>query len=673
MSGSSRWWWALAIYREVAETPDTAPVPDAARITPARIPEGMRGGHDISLELNLDAGVSIDALTSETHETEMERPDNRRAVVRLKNQAVIPNKDFVLKYQVAGTGIEDAVLAHRSSQGGFFTLILQPPQRVSAEDVMPKELVFVLDTSGSMWGFPLEKAKETMKIALGNLYPHDTFNVITFSGDTNILFSEPVPATKENLHKAWKFLESRKSDGGTEMMKAIKAALEPSDSQHHVRIACFMTDGQVGDDFSIIANVKKYANARVFAMGFGSAPNRFLLDKMAEYGRGEVDYVSEYGDTSAVARRFNERIRNPLLTDIEVDWSGLPITDVYPKRIPDLFGVKPVILAGRYASAGNGTIRLKGKMAGQDFVREIKVALPETEPAHDVLATLWARRRIDDLMSQDMEGLQNGKMLEAAREEIAQLGLSFKLMTQFTSFVAIDDVMFTPGGEPARVDVPGYNPASGISALVTVDGHRRRLDTTGNKIQTTITGRSVHDLPLQGRSFMALTSLAPGTVSPPLVTAVNGQRSNSNSFLIDGVSANFGIVAGGQNPGASAAGTSPAFTASGGANGMAMLSATQEVAHSTHYNPPEFGRVPGAQVAVITRSGTNEFHGSLFHFFGNDVFDAGDWFAKSRGLKQPARRLNNFGGTFAGPITQRQNIFLWFLRRTAAATADDSA
>ena len=140
-----------------------------------------------------------------------------------------------------------------------------------------------------------------MELALNNLYPHDTFNLITFSGDTHILFPEPVPATPENLRKAKKFLASRESDGGTEMMKAIKAALDPSDSQHHVRIVCFMTDGQVGNDQEILAEVQKHQNARVFAMGFGSAPNRSLLDKMTEYGRGEVDYVSEPDNTSTVA------------------------------------------------------------------------------------------------------------------------------------------------------------------------------------------------------------------------------------------------------------------------------------------------------------------------------------------------------------------------------------
>ncbi len=321
---------------------------DASRITPTYAPQGMRAGHDISLEINLDAGVPIVGVNSESHETDVQQINERRAVVRLKDRATIPNKDFLLKYRVAGDTINDAVLTHRSERGGFFTLILQPPQRVAAEDVMPKEMVFVLDTSGSMEGFPIEKAKETMDLALNNLYPHDTFNLITFSGDTDILFSEPVLATPANVRKVKKFLARQKGMGGTEMMKAIKAALKPSESQQHLRIVCFMTDGQVGNDQEILAEVQKYSNARVFVMGFGSAPNRYLLDKMAEYGRGEVDYVSEAGDASAVARRFNDRLRNPLLTDISIDWSNLPITDVYPKRIPDLFGVKPLILSGRY-------------------------------------------------------------------------------------------------------------------------------------------------------------------------------------------------------------------------------------------------------------------------------------------------------------------------------------
>ena len=228
-------------------------------------------------------------------------------------------------------------------------------------DVTPKELVFVLDTSGSMHGFPIDKAKETMNLALDSLYPGDTFNLITFSGDEHVLFPAPVPATKANLAAARKFLETREGSGGTEMMKAIKAALDPSDAQDHLRIVCFMTDGYVGNDMQIIDEIQKHPNARIFAFGIGNSVNRFLLDNMARHGHGEVEYVGLNSDGSAAARRFHERVRNPLLTDISIDWNGLPVADVYPQRVPDLFGAKPVVLTGRFTAAGRGTIRLKGK------------------------------------------------------------------------------------------------------------------------------------------------------------------------------------------------------------------------------------------------------------------------------------------------------------------------
>jgi Ca-activated chloride channel family protein len=434
--------------------PDTDSVPDASRITPRPVAKGMRVGHDISLEVALDAGVAIENVSSGSHAIDMQRPNVAQAQVRLKNSSVIPNKDFILRYDVAGKNISDALLTHRSERGGFFTLILQPPERVTVSDVTPKELVFVLDTSGSMSGFPIEKAKETMKLALDSLYPADTFNLITFAGDTHILFPEPVTATPENLQKAQAFLASRSGGGGTEMMKAIKAALDPSDAQGHVRIVCFMTDGYVGNDMGIIAEVRNHPNARVFAFGIGSSVNRFLLDKMAEHGRGEVEYVALSDDGSAAARRFHERVRNPLLTDISLEWNGLPVADVYPQRVPDLFGAKPVILTGRYTSAGTGVVRLKGKMSGRDFVRDIPVALPEAKTQHDVLAPLWARARIDDLMGQDFNGMQRGTMRPELKETITNLGLEYRLMTQFTSFVAVEEMIVTDGGTPRRVDVP---------------------------------------------------------------------------------------------------------------------------------------------------------------------------------------------------------------------------
>ncbi|MDA2910657.1 VIT and VWA domain-containing protein [Nitrospiraceae bacterium AH_259_D15_M11_P09] len=441
---------------------DTDQVPDASRITPPVTPPGTRAGHDLSLEVELDAGLPIERLSSSTHDISVERPTDSQAVVRLKDKRVIPNKDFILAYEVAGRKIKDAVLTHQNGSDGFFTLILQPPDRVTPAEVTPKELVFVLDTSGSMSGFPIEKAKETMKLALDGLYPRDTFNLITFAGETRVLFPEPVPATEENLRKAQEFLASRSGGGGTEMMKAIRTALEPSDEQEHIRIVCFMTDGYVGNDLAIIDEVQKHPNARVFSFGIGSSVNRFLLDKMAEHGRGEVEYVGLNDDGSAAARRFHERVRNPLLTDLSVDWGGLPVEDVYPKRLPDLFSAKPVILTGRYTAVGSGSIRLHGNVAGHPVTREIHVDLPAFEPEHDVLATLWARTRIADLMSRDYRGIQQGSPRAEIRDAITQLGLDYRLMTQFTSFVAVEELIITEGGEPRRVDIPVEMP-EGVS------------------------------------------------------------------------------------------------------------------------------------------------------------------------------------------------------------------
>lgn len=512
------------VVKNTGLSPDTDKVPDASRITPPAPPAGMRAGHDISVEVSLDAGVPIDALNSRTHQVIIERPGDRRARVILQDLATIPNKDFILRYDVAGKKINDALLTHYTGASGFFTLIVQPPERVTAEDVTPKELVFVLDTSGSMSGFPIDKAKETMKMALDNLYPHDTFNLITFAGDTSILFPEPVSATKENLAKAQAFLESRQGGGGTEMMKAIKASLEPSDAQGHVRIVCFMTDGYVGNDMEIISEVQKHPNARVFAFGIGSSVNRYLLDNMAKHGRGEVEYVALNDDGSAAARRFHERVRNPLLTDISIDWNGMPVSDVYPKVIPDLFGAKPVILTGKYGGNGSGVIRLKGKMSGRDFVREIPVDFSSAEK-RDVLATLWARTRVDELMAQDLNGAQAGTMKEDLKQAITQLGLDYRLMTQFTSFVAVEEMVVTDGGQPRRIDVPVEVP----------DGVNREAVIREQAANSAVNGRQVQSLYMLSSGTMSqtvtVTASAPtvNTTSGELKTVVNVDAAESRS------------------------------------------------------------------------------------------------------------------------------------------------
>ncbi len=435
-------------------SPDTGHVPDASKITPPVAVPGTRAGHDISLRVNLDAGVPVTGLSAETHAVDIERPNGHTARVSLKNANEIPNRDFVLTYGVAGGRIEDAVLAHRAERGGFFTLILQPPDRPAANEITPKEIVFVVDTSGSMHGYPLEKCKELIKLSLDGLHPRDTFNLITFSGDTELLFPKPVAATRENVQRAQRFMLSRDGRGGTEMMTAIRAALEPSGEQDHVRIVVFLTDGYVGNDMEIVGEVKRHSNARVFSFGIGSSVNRFLLDKMAEEGRGEVEYVNLHEDGSAAAKRLYERVRTPMLTDIEIDWNGLPVRDTHPKRARDLFAARPLIVHGRYDGAAHGTIRLKGNRAGRPFVREIPVDLPASEANNDVLASLWARTRVEELMAGDWNGMQRGQPSGDLKDRIVKLGIEFRLMTQFTSFVAVEETTVVKGGELTRVEVP---------------------------------------------------------------------------------------------------------------------------------------------------------------------------------------------------------------------------
>ncbi len=450
--------------------PNSVTPADAQTITP-KIAE-TRNGSDISIEVNLDAGVPTESVYSISHPISTANLNSNRAKIALRSDATIPNKDFILRYDVTGKRIEDALLTHRSEKGGFFSLILSPPDKFAVGDYTPKEIVFVLDTSGSMNGFPIEKAKEAMRLSLDGLNPQDTFNLITFAGDTHVLFDAPVPATPENLERAKTFLESKRSGGGTEMMKAIRAALEPTESQKHLRIVCFMTDGYVGNEAQIIAEIQKHPKARIFSFGIGNSVNRFLLDKMAQEGNGEVEYVSLKDDGSKAARRFFERVRTPVLTDISVEWNGLPVADVYPNRIGDLFSSKPVVVNGRYTKGAKGSIRLKGYVAGNLLVRDIAVNFPENEPAHDSLATLWARKRVDALMSDSYRNAKDEKAKSAIEEQITALGIEFRILTQFTSFVAVEEKIVNQNGKPVRVEVP----------VVAPEGTNGRLDSDSGEI-----------------------------------------------------------------------------------------------------------------------------------------------------------------------------------------------
>jgi Ca-activated chloride channel family protein len=443
--------------------PDTTQVPDASRISPPVEPPGVRAGHDISVTVHIDAGMPLFELQSVLHEVDVAQTGAGQATITLKNQADIPNKDFILRYRTATDAIGDAFLTHTDTRGTFFTLVLQPPRTVRPEQAVPKELIFVIDRSGSMSGFPIEKAKETMRLAIERMNPQDTFNLLSFSGGTGRCFAKPVPNTPENRAIALKYLADLHGSGGTEMMPAIMEALGGRHDAKRVRVVAFMTDGYVGNDLEIIDAVRQHAGrARVFAFGIGNAVNRFLLDGMVHAGRGAVDYVTLESQADAAVGRFQGRLHAPLLTDIAIDWGSLSAAEVYPKRIPDLFGQQPIMIHGRLQGPADGMLVLRGHTAAGPFARQIRVRSPAEPVQHVALASLWARAKVKERLSQDYTALQRGTFPEDVRREITALGVEFQLVTQFTSFVAVEEMTVTVGGEPITVAVPVDIPA-GVS------------------------------------------------------------------------------------------------------------------------------------------------------------------------------------------------------------------
>jgi Ca-activated chloride channel homolog len=443
--------------------PDTTQVPDASRIGPPVALPGTRAGHDISVAVHIDAGMPLFELQSVLHEVDVAPSDPGRATVALKNHAELPNRDFILRYRTATDAIGDAFLTHTDARGTFFTLILQPPRMVRPEHAVPKELIFVIDRSGSMSGFPIDKAKETMHLAIERMNPQDTFNLLSFSGGTGRCFTRPVPNTPANRAIALKYLADLYGSGGTEMMPAIMEALGGRPDPSRLRVVAFMTDGYVGNDVEIIAAVRKHAGtARVFAFGIGNAVNRFLLDGMVHAGRGAVDYVTLQSQADEAVERFHERIHAPLLTDISIDWGNLSTAEVYPKHLPDLFSHQPIMLHGRLQGRANGGIVLRGRTAAGPFVRQIRVHSPAEPLQHPALAALWARAKVKERLQQDYTALQQGTFPEAVQREITALGVEFQLVTQFTSFVAVEELRVTVGGEPITVAVPVDIPA-GVS------------------------------------------------------------------------------------------------------------------------------------------------------------------------------------------------------------------
>ena len=293
---------------------------------------GERSAHDISLKLEVEAGVAIEQFECRTHQVTSETVSPSRLAVSLNPADSLPNKDFVFRYRVAGDRIKSALVTHRDERGGFFTLMLFPPREIQEMRRQPLELVFVLDCSGSMNGRPLGQAKAAIERALGLLQRGDSFQLITFSITASKLGEAPLEATPENVARGLRYLRGVKSEGGTMMIEGIKAALDFPHDPRRLRFVCFLTDGFIGNETQILGAIHDRLGAsRIFSFGIGSSVNRYLLDHMAKQGRGAVAYLGLKDSAAQIMEDFFERISHPAMTELAVDWGGLHVTEVFPR------------------------------------------------------------------------------------------------------------------------------------------------------------------------------------------------------------------------------------------------------------------------------------------------------------------------------------------------------
>jgi Ca-activated chloride channel homolog len=412
-----------------------------------------RSGHDISLSVDIDAGMTIEKLVSTSHEivtTPSDKPTRRH--VTLSPGDTIPNKDFVLGIKLASDTIKPGLLTYQDKRGGFLSMLIVPPADLGSLPRHPMEMVFVLDCSGSMSGEPINQAKNAIKYALDELQPQDSFQIIRFSNNASALGASPLPATPKNINAGKNYLRKLKGSGGTMMIEGITAALNFPHDKEKLRVVCFMTDGYIGNEAQILKAVKeRVGEARIFSFGVGSSPNRYLMQRMASLGRGTAAYVGLGDDGADVMDSFFQRASRPAMTNLQINWQGAQVFGTFPSQTPDLFVGQPITITGRYKGAPPNQITIQGQAAGEPVLINIQTNPTPPDNPHKALAPVWARTQIADLADkQAYAGDPHGELAD----QIKRLALNYNLVTAYTAFLAVDASQRTAGTQGTTVHVP---------------------------------------------------------------------------------------------------------------------------------------------------------------------------------------------------------------------------
>ena len=426
--------------RGLGWSPDTNAVPDASRVTPPVLPPGEAPRNPVAIEVDLDAGFPVQSLRSRYHAVVTEEKGEGRYRVRLRDELVPADRDFELAWRPKPGMMPRGALFREERGGATYALVtLFPPAGDSVEAArLPREVVFVIDTSGSMQGFSIQQARAALVLAIERLRPADRFNVIQFNNVTEALWEGVRPATAENRRAARGWVERLHADGGTEMASALEAALVGSDDPSLVRQVVFLTDGSVGNEDQVFGIIReRLGDSRLFTVGIGSAPNGHFMTRAAEFGHGTFTYVGDVREVEENMGRLFAILESPVLTGIEVAWPAGAAVEAWPARVPDLYLGEPVVVSARIQGDAD-QVAVSGRRGAETWTAAMGVAGSRRGPGASVL---WARRKIEALLDSVHEGADP----EEVRKSVIALGLEHHLVTKHTSLVAVDVTPSRPG------------------------------------------------------------------------------------------------------------------------------------------------------------------------------------------------------------------------------------
>ncbi|HWN11195.1 MAG TPA: VIT domain-containing protein [Pyrinomonadaceae bacterium] len=443
----------------------TATKQDAFVETPY-LHQGTKPTSTLHISTRLSTGVPIQDLTCTSHKIAPVFQSSTIAQINLDEpDAFQGNRDFVLRYRLAGNQITSGLLLFQGEGENFFLYMAQPPLRVAPEEIPAREYIFVVDVSGSMNGFPLNISKQLLTDLISKLRPTDLFNVVLFAGDSTLLSPKALQANQENIALAIKLLDEQRGSGGTELLPAIQQAMGLPREDNISRSIVLVTDGYVSGEQGVFDYIREHLReSNVFAFGIGSSVNRYLIEGVAKAGMGEPFIVTEEKGAAAIADRFREYIQTPVLTDIQVRANGFDIYDVHPANLPDLLALRPVVVWGKWRGPVTGQFVLTGKTGRGDYMTTLDVAGAQPDEGNRALRYLWARSRIAELSDYGSRSVSPEKV-----KEITALGLKYSLLTQYTSFIAVLEEIRNPLGSAKDVKQPLPLPL-GVSDLAVGQG-----------------------------------------------------------------------------------------------------------------------------------------------------------------------------------------------------------